>query len=93
MTHRNGSDRSPQPSQAVCGTKTLLFSPLQHTSLTKPRTEPFGSDWSWSEHVFLFFSSLFPSFTLWKMLTFQQRAEKPNPEYFPLENAGGKGEE
>lgn len=40
-----------------------------------------------------FFSSLFPSFTLWKMLTFQQRAENPNSEYFPLENAGGKGGE
>lgn len=42
--------------QTALGTKALPFSPLQHTSLTIPRIEPFGSDWSWSEHVFLFFS-------------------------------------
>lgn len=50
-------DCDTQPSaQTALGTKALPFSPLQHTSLTKSRIEPFGSDWSWSEHVFLFFS-------------------------------------
>lgn len=57
MTHTNGSWCAALSPARLCVEPRHSRSPLQHTSLTKSRTEPFGSDWSWSEHVFLFFFS------------------------------------
>lgn len=80
---------SPQPSQAMCGTEALPFSPLQHTSLTKSRTEPFGSDWSWSEHVFLFFS--FPLLHPLENVDISAKGWKPKPWIFSIGKRWGKG--
>lgn len=73
----------------MCGTKTLPFSPLQHTSLTKSRTEPFGSDWSWSEHVFLFFS--FPLLHPLENVDISAKGWKPKPWIFSIGKRWGKG--